>query len=77
MISESLESSNKLLQEKKKPIAKGFFNIRSANGTCTLNLKGDFTSKNINVISWAMIMSGSSHRKFIEIDLGAVNTMDM
>jgi anti-anti-sigma factor len=73
----SLENSNKLIQKKKKPIAKGFFKIRHTNGTCALKLKGDFTSKNSKVIHQAMSMSGASHRKCMEIDMSAVDTIDM
>ena len=73
----SLENSNKIIQKKKKPIAKGFFKIRHTNGTCALKLKGDFNSKNSKVIHQAMSMSGASHRKFMEIDMSAVDTIDM
>jgi anti-anti-sigma factor len=64
-------------QVTKKLITNGYFRIRSVNGTCTLKLKGDFTSKNIKVINKAMIMSGSSRRKCIELDMSAVDTIDM
>ena len=73
----SLENSNKRIQKKRKPIAKGFFNVRHTNGICALKLRGDFNSKNSKVIHQAMSMSGASHRKFMEIDMSAVDTIDM
>ena len=72
-----LENSNKIIQKKKKFIAKGFFKIRHTNGTCALKLKGDFNGKNSKVIHRAMSISGASHRKFMEIDMSAVDTIDM
>lgn len=73
----SMENSNKIIQKKKKLIAKGFFKIRHTNGTCALKLKGDFNSKNSKVIHQAMSMSGASHRKCIELDMSEVDTIDM
>ena len=73
----SLENSNKRIQKKRTPIAKGFFNVSHTNGICALKLRGDFNSKNSKVIHQAMSMSGASHRKFIEIDMSAVDTIDM
>ena len=77
LLNELVEQRDKLTQKKKKPIAKGCFRIRSANGTCTLKLKGYFSSKNSKVIHQAMSMSGASHRKCIEIDMREVDTIDM
>lgn len=77
LLNELLENSNKLIQEKKKLITKGFFKLRPTNVKCTIKLKGDFNSENIHVINRAMSISSSSHRKFIEIDMSAVDTMDM
>jgi anti-anti-sigma factor len=77
LLNELVEERDSLTQKKKKPIAKGFFKIKKINGTCALKLKGDFNSKNSKVIHHAMSMTHASHRKCIEIDMSAVDTIDM
>ena len=77
LLNELVEQRDKLTQEKKKLVAKGYFRIRSVNGTCNLKLKGQFNGKNRKVIHQAMSMSGASRRKCIELDMSEVDTIDM
>ena len=71
------KDSDAFEQEEKKLIIKGFFKIRPSDSKFTLKIKGDFNSNNIYGISRAMIMSKSINKKIVELDMSAIESIDM
>ena len=64
-------------QVQKKPVTIGYFRIKPSNGRIAFELKGDFNSDNIRVISKAITSSKTFNRKFFELDMSRVESIDM
>jgi len=64
-------------QVEKMPVAIGYFKIKPSDGGLALELKGDFNSDNIRSISMAITRSKAFKRKFFELDMSRVETIDM
>jgi anti-anti-sigma regulatory factor len=64
-------------QVKKRPVIIGYFKIKPSDSRVTFELKGDFNIDNIKGISKAITRSKALHRKFFELDMSRVETIDM
>ncbi len=64
-------------QIEKRAVAMGYFKIKPSAGRVTLELKGDFKSDNIKGISNAIRRSKAFNRKFFELDMSRVASIDM
>ncbi len=76
-IQNELQEDINVCELKKAIITKGYFKIRVSDSKMTLKLKGGFDSGNIYGISQAMIMCKSFHKRFVELDMREVETIDM
>jgi ABC-type transporter Mla MlaB component len=61
----------------KSPVTIGYFKIKPSDGRVVFELKGDFNRNNIKGISKAIIRSQALHRKFFELDMRLVASIDM
>ena len=77
LLNELQGNRNTFLEKEKQLIPKGYFNINLSNSTCRFKLKGDFTGRNIDWISKSMITRKLFYKKFIELDMSEVDTIDM
>ena len=77
MLNTLLERRRALEVKKKRHSTNGCFNISRLNGKCFLKLRGDFDSNNIGRISEAMVISSSFHKKYLELDMSEVETINM
>ena len=64
-------------QVQKRPVTIGYFRIKPSNGRITFELKGDFNRDNIKGISKVITSSKALNRKFFELDMSRVETIDM
>jgi len=64
-------------QVERRHVTVGYFKIKPSNGKFTFELKGDFISENIKGIGVAMTKSKAFNKKFFELDMSAVETIDM
>jgi len=64
-------------EQRDKHSTGGFFRICQSNGRCIIKLKGAFNDRNIVLVCRALLESGSSRRKYIEIDMNAVDMINM
>ena len=61
----------------KSPVTIGYFKIKPSDGRVIFELKGDFNRDNIKGISKAITRSKALHRKFFELDMSRVASIDM
>jgi anti-anti-sigma regulatory factor len=61
----------------KSPVTIGYFKIKPSDERVIFELKGDFNSDNIMGISKAITCSQALHRKFFELDMSRVASIDM
>ena len=71
------DTRNAFVARDEKPVTKGYFNINLANSKCVLKLKGKLTSSNITWITKSLIRRKIFDKKFIELDMSGVDTIDM
>jgi anti-anti-sigma regulatory factor len=64
-------------QVKRRQVTIGYFKIKPSNGKFAFELKGDFNSDNIKGISRAMTQNKVFNKKYFELDMSAVETIDM
>ena len=72
-----LERRRTIEEKKKSHSANGCFNISFLNSKCFLKLKGDFDSENIGGISEVIAGRVSFHKKYLELDMSEVGTINM
>ena len=77
ILNELQEDRNASALKKKAIITEGYFKIRLSDSKFTLKLKGDINNNNVYEISKAMIKGKSSHKRFVELDMSEVETIDM
>ena len=77
ILNELQEDRNTSELKKKAITTEGYFKIRLSDSKFTLKLKGDINNNNVYEISKAMIKSKSSHKRFVELDMSEVETIDM
>jgi ABC-type transporter Mla MlaB component len=61
----------------KSRVTIGYFKIKPSDGRVIFELKGDFNRDNIKGISKAITRSKALHRKFFELDMSRVASIDM
>jgi hypothetical protein len=61
----------------KSPVTIGYFKIKPSDGRVIFELKGDFNRDNIKGIGRAITCSQALHRKFFELDMSRVASIDM
>lgn len=64
-------------QHEKRPVTMGYFKIKPSARRVTLELKGDFSRDTIKGISDAITRSKAFNRKFFELDMSRVESIDM
>jgi anti-anti-sigma regulatory factor len=64
-------------QAKRAVVTGGYFKIRPLNRGIALDLKGEFNSYNIKGISKVITKSKAFNKKVVELDMSAVQTIDM
>ena len=64
-------------QTKGTVVTRGYFRIRPLNNKFALELKGEFDRYNIKEISKVMTKSKAFNKKVVELDMSAVQTIDM
>jgi anti-anti-sigma regulatory factor len=77
ILNELQEDRNASELKKKAIITEGYFKTRLSDSKFTLKLKGDINNNNVYEISKAMIKSKFSHKRFVELDMSEVETIDM
>jgi anti-anti-sigma regulatory factor len=61
----------------KSPVTIGYFKIKPSDGRVIFELKGDFNRDNIKGISKAITRSKALHRKYFELDMSRIASIDM